>query len=265
MMLYQPASAVPKGSQRSQRLRVAFWLSETWPMYGPQNRRISARFGFATSGTKSVQSKKLPSKSYLTFKQPHKISFLHASDEVHLSLCDLGYFAQTQYMQSTQCEMWAMVNLEELKAVIISASPDAAMATSACSDVDAFYKAWPYVFKINDWDVWNERKRALRLQVVRWLEDRGGAYEFRQLQAGWGFVGFKDLKAATHFKLRWSGQGSVRSASAPDWNPQPLRSTFEAASPNEVPLTSDMPSRQPVRFDPTAYRGSRAPRRFGQR
>jgi hypothetical protein len=136
--------------------------------------------------------------------------------------------------------MRTMTDLDEMKNLIVKALRDDDMASSACAELEAYAKRWPYVFLVNDWDVWNESKRALRLQVIRWLEQNGGSYDFYQLPGGWGLVGFTELKAATHFKLRWSGQGRVMSASAPpsaavqDWNPHPLRSTFEL-QPSETP------------------------------
>ncbi|MBD2748152.1 hypothetical protein IC232_15755 [Microvirga sp. BT688] len=109
------------------------------------------------------------------------------------------------------------------------------------SEVADYGKRWPFVFLVNDWDVWHESKKALRLQVIRWLERYGGAYDFSVLQGGGGLVGFTDLKAAIHFKLRWSGQGRVISVPEPkkapvqDWSPHPVRSTFEALGPSEAP------------------------------
>jgi len=130
--------------------------------------------------------------------------------------------------------MWTMTDLEEMKKVIVGALRDEEMASSIRYETEAYAKLWPFVFMVNDWDVWNESKRALRLQVVRWLERNGASWDFYQPLAGWGLVGFKDLKAATHFKMRWSGQGRVMSASVGDWNPHPLKSTFEPHPPGEV-------------------------------
>jgi hypothetical protein len=134
-----------------------------------------------------------------------------------------------------------MMNLDEMKKVIVATVREGELAASACAEVEAYARRWPFVFMVNDWDVWNEGKRALRLQVIRWLEQNGGAYNFYQLRGGWGLIGFSDLKAATHFKLRWSGQGPMMSAHVPisapvqDWNPHPVRSTFESHTPSEAP------------------------------
>jgi hypothetical protein len=127
-----------------------------------------------------------------------------------------------------------------MKKAIVSVVKDEEVASSARYDVEAYAKRWPFVFLINDWDVWNEGKYILRLQVIRWLERHGGAYDFSLLHSGCGLVGFTDLKAATHFKLRWSGQGRVMSAQEPrtvparDWNPHPVRSTFEPIGPSDA-------------------------------
>jgi hypothetical protein len=149
--------------------------------------------------------------------------------------------------------MQTMTDLNEMKRTIVGASQDEDIASSACAEVEAYAERWPYVFMVNDWDVWNDSKRALRLQVIRWLEQNGDSYEFYQLPSGWGLVGFTDLKAATHFKLRWSGRGRVMSApieasasieaspSVQDWDPHPLRSTFEL-HPGELPRRPRQPT-----------------------
>ncbi len=125
-----------------------------------------------------------------------------------------------------------MTELEEFKTVIVDTIRDEELATSACHEAEAYAKLWPVVFMVNDWDVWNEGRRALRLQVVRWLEEEGASYDFHQFGRGLGLVGFKDREAASHFKRRWSGERRVRSGSRQDWNPHPMKSTFEPYYPN---------------------------------
>jgi hypothetical protein len=168
--------------------------------------------------------------------------------QVRYTFCTMAVGARRacNMINPSQREMRTMTDLDEMKSLIVKALRDEDMASSACAELEAYAKRWPYVFLVNDWDVWSESKRALRLQVIRWLEQNGGSYDFYQLPGGWGLVGFTELKAATHFKLRWSGQGRVMSASAPpsaavqgsapvqDWNPHPLRSTFEL-HPSEAP------------------------------
>jgi hypothetical protein len=142
-----------------------------------------------------------------------------------------------------------MTNLDEIRKLILGTVSDQEIASFAYSEVEAYAKRWPFVFLVNDWDVWNESKRALRLQVVRWLEQNGGLYDFYQLPGGWGLVGFAELKAATHFKLRWSGQGPMMSAPVPtsapvqDWNPHPVKSTFEPHLASEAPRRQRYSSR----------------------
>jgi hypothetical protein len=134
-----------------------------------------------------------------------------------------------------------MTSADKIRKVNIGSEWNEKVASSASSEAEAYAKRWPFVFLVNDWDVWNGSKKALRLQVIRWLERNGGAYDFSLLRSGCGLVGFTDLRAATHFKLRWSGQGRVMSASrlnkAPDqdWSPHPVRSTFEPLGPSEAP------------------------------
>jgi hypothetical protein len=139
-----------------------------------------------------------------------------------------------------------MTNPEELKAIIIDTWRDEEMASSACCGIDAYSKLWPFVLVVNEWDVWNETKRNLNREVLAWLESHGGAWDFYHLLGSWGLVGFKDLKAATHFKLRWSGALKASSSSSQGWNPHPLNSTF---SPVQSRRTSSRtsPSRHAVR------------------
>ncbi|MFC1456169.1 hypothetical protein ACETIH_05425 [Microvirga arabica] len=134
-----------------------------------------------------------------------------------------------------------MASVDEIKKAVVDTVQDQDMASFACSEVEAYGERWPFVVLVNDWDVWSESKKALRLEVIRWLEQNGGAYDFSLLQSGDGLVGFADLKAATHFKFRWSGRKRVisahepRAASVQDWNPHPVRSTFEPLCPSEAP------------------------------
>jgi hypothetical protein len=141
-----------------------------------------------------------------------------------------------------------VTSLDELKNVIANMTHGKQAASSACDEIDVYARLWPYVFMINDWDVWTNSKTILRLQVVRWLEQHGGVYDFYRLHDRWGLVGFHNLKAATHFKLRWSGESRMMVAPAQGWNPHPRKSTFE---PDH--LSDDAGSRRPgeryARFD----------------
>jgi hypothetical protein len=128
-----------------------------------------------------------------------------------------------------------MTDLEELKKVIVDTIRDEEVVSSLCSAIDSYVRRWPFVLLVHDWDIWNESKRALRLQVIRWLEQKGERYDFWQFRDGSGLIGFESLKSATHFTLRWSGQSPVMAGTpAHAWNPHPLNSTFEASSIEEV-------------------------------
>jgi len=120
-----------------------------------------------------------------------------------------------------------VTNLEEINAVIIAATRDEELASSTCAEIDAYSRLWPYSILVNEWDIWNGSKRALRLQVIRWLENEGAPYDYFQIRAGFGLIGFKDHEAAKQFEMRWSGQTSVTQSLHEAWNPHPLRSTFE--------------------------------------
>jgi hypothetical protein len=119
-----------------------------------------------------------------------------------------------------------MTDLDELKKIIVATWRDEEMASSACYGVDAYSKHWPYVFMVNDWRVWNESGRDLNQDVVRWLDEQGGAWDFYHLLDEWGLVGFDDLRPATRFRHRWFGAIKVVSSSDNTWNPHPLSGTF---------------------------------------
>jgi hypothetical protein len=153
-----------------------------------------------------------------------------------------------------------MTDLDELKTVIIDTTCDQDKTWSARDEVEAYAKLWPFVFLVTDWNVWNESTRALRLEVIRWLERNEASYKFYQPRNGWGLVGFKDLKTATPFKLRWSGQGHVMSASAQDWNPHPLKSTYEATGSDEAQPGSIITGRPYDRYNRARDCGSRSSR-----
>ena len=129
-------------------------------------------------------------------------------------------------------EREAVMELRKIKEAIEAVTRDEALASSTCYEVEAYVRLWPFAFLVNDWDVWNGSKRALKLQVVRWLEDQGGSYDFFQIRTGFGVVGFQNQDAAKTFKLRWSGQSHTAQASNRDWNPHPLKSTFEPVYAN---------------------------------
>jgi hypothetical protein len=120
-----------------------------------------------------------------------------------------------------------VTELKTIKEAVTASTRDEELASATCYEVEAYVKLWPFVFLVNDWDVWNGSKRALKLQVVRWLEDEGGPYDFFQIRTGFGLMGFKDQAAAQKFELRWSGGSHAKPASNGDWNPHPLKSTFE--------------------------------------
>ncbi|MEE1610937.1 hypothetical protein [Microvirga sp. CF3016] len=120
-----------------------------------------------------------------------------------------------------------VTDLEAIKRGIVATIRDEELASSTCYEIEAYARLWPYVCLVHDWDVWNDSRRALRLQVIRWLEGEGAPYDFHQFRSGWGVVGFKDEDAAKHFELRWSRQTGATRVRDRDWNPHPLRSTFE--------------------------------------
>ncbi len=122
----------------------------------------------------------------------------------------------------------------KLKQALAEAARETTGVPSACYDFDAYARHWPCVVTVTDWDIWNDSRRALRLEVIRWLERHKDAYDFWQFRNGHGLVGFKDLKAATRFELRWSGKSPMMSASARDWSPHPVSSTFEAPGADEA-------------------------------
>lgn len=125
-----------------------------------------------------------------------------------------------------------MTELETIKEAVTASTRDEELASATCYEVEAYVRLWPFVFLVNDWDIWNGSKRALKLQVVRWLESEGEPFDFFQIRTGFGLMGFKDQKAAEKFELRWSAGSSRRSASNGDWNPHPLKSTFEPVHVN---------------------------------
>ncbi len=120
-----------------------------------------------------------------------------------------------------------MRDLEEMKKAIGDTIRDKEIASSLCYEVEAYARGWPFVLMIHDYDVWNESKKALRLQVVRWLEEHCAPYDFCQFHSGWGLIGFKSQEAANRFELRWSGQAGRMLMHQQGWNPHPLKSTFE--------------------------------------
>ncbi|MBM1173333.1 hypothetical protein [Microvirga arabica] len=124
------------------------------------------------------------------------------------------------------------MELEKIKEAIVASTRDEELASATCYEVEAYARLWPFVFLVNDWDVWNGSKRALKLQVVRWLENEGAPYDFFHIRTGFGLMGFKDQEAAKSFERRWSGPSEATSASTGDWNPHPLKSTFEPVHAN---------------------------------
>ncbi|KFG68666.1 hypothetical protein [Microvirga sp. BSC39] len=124
------------------------------------------------------------------------------------------------------------MELEKIKEAIAASTRDEELASATRYEVEAYARLWPFVFLVNDWDVWNGSKRSLNLQVVRWLESEGAPYDFFQIRTGFGLMGFKDQEAAKAFERRWSGRSQGTPASNGDWNPHPLKSTFEPVHVN---------------------------------
>ena len=102
-----------------------------------------------------------------------------------------------------------MTELDKIKEAITASTRDEELASATCYEVEAYVKLWPFVFLVNDWDIWNGSKGALKLQVVRWLEGEGAPYDFFHIRAGFGLM-----------------------ASTADWNPHPVKSTFEPVHAN---------------------------------
>jgi len=130
--------------------------------------------------------------------------------------------------------MQPMTDLKSLKEVIRQTWRDEEMASAACYGIDAYAKRWPFVYMVNGWDVWNEQRKSLKPEVVAWLDQHAGACDFYHLLGVWGLVGFKNPKAASHFKLRWSGVLKAVHSSGEAWNPHPHNSSF-APAPYEEP------------------------------
>ncbi|MEZ0172300.1 hypothetical protein [Microvirga sp. TS319] len=125
-----------------------------------------------------------------------------------------------------------MTDLDEMKNVIVATVRDEELASSACYEIDGYAKLWPFVLMVNDWDVWNRGKSALRPEVLCWLEESGVSYDLHLFLSGGGLFGFKTRHEAAQFTLKWSRKGPampVCAISAPDqsWNPHPIKSTFE--------------------------------------
>ncbi|MGF9759720.1 hypothetical protein AAII07_31445 [Microvirga sp. 0TCS3.31] len=131
----------------------------------------------------------------------------------------------------------AVTDLKSLKEVIGQIWRDGEMASSACYGIDAYARLWPFVYMVNDWGVWDEQRKGLKPEVVAWLEHQGRAWDFYHLLDAWSLVGFKDPKAASHFKLRWSGVLKAATSSSETWNPRPYNSPF-APLPYENPTRS---------------------------
>jgi alpha-L-arabinofuranosidase len=136
--------------------------------------------------------------------------------------------------------MQTMVEVESLKHSIARTWRDAEMASSACYGLEAYAKRWPFVLRIDEWDVWDEGRKDLKPEVSGWLNQQGALWDFYHLLGSFGLIGFKDSKAATLFKLRWSGVLTAvtsprESSSGESWNPHPLNSSF-APHPHDEPM-----------------------------
>jgi hypothetical protein len=143
-----------------------------------------------------------------------------------------------------------MTAVNKLKQALAEAARETTGAPSVGYALEAYARHWPFVVTITDWDIWNDSKRALRVEVIRWLERHEDAYDFWQFRDGYGLVGFKDLKAATRFELRWSGKSPMMSASAREWSPHPVSSTFEAPGADEVRPVAGASRQHPGSFYP---------------
>ncbi|WP_134496401.1 hypothetical protein [Microvirga pakistanensis] len=125
-----------------------------------------------------------------------------------------------------------MTNLDEMKSVIVATVRDEELALSACYAAEAYVRRWPFVFMVTGWDVWNKGKSALKPEVMHWLEGIESSYDVYLFPSGGGLVAFGNESAAFQFELRWSGKRGLTRAEAlsalpQDWNPHPLKSTFE--------------------------------------
>lgn len=136
-----------------------------------------------------------------------------------------------------------MTDLEELKQRITDTWRDEEMSSAACYGVDAYSRLWPFVFFVNDWDVWSENRKDLKATVRSWLDRQHSDWDFYHLQGGWGLVGLRDRQAAEHFKLRWSGALKAVPSPVASWNPHPVNSSF-SYEPSDEAAT---PMRQPKR------------------
>src|ERR671916_681782 len=110
------------------------------------------------------------------------------------------------------------MELEKIKEAIAASTRDEELPSATRYEVEAYVGLWPFVFMVNEWDVWNGSKRALKLQVVRWLENQGAPHDFFHIRTGFGLIGFKDQAAAKAFERRWSSQSQAEPASNGDWN-----------------------------------------------
>ena len=95
-----------------------------------------------------------------------------------------------------------MTIVNTLKQALTEAARETTGAPSVGYDFDAYVRNWPFVAVVDTWDVWNNSKPALTLEVVRWLERYEDLYDFWQFRDGCGLIGFEDLKALTRFRLR---------------------------------------------------------------
>jgi hypothetical protein len=147
--------------------------------------------------------------------------------------------------------MRTMTEVESLKHIIARTWRDAEMASSACYGIDAYAKRWPFVLRIDEWDVWDEGQKGLKPEVSGWLNQQGAPWDFYHLLGSFGLIGFKDSKAAAHFKLRWSGvlkavTSSGEAGSGEAWNPHPLNSSF-APHPHDEPVVQARRARHAAR------------------
>ena len=144
-----------------------------------------------------------------------------------------------------------MLDPKALKHIIAKTWRDEEMASSACYGIDAYAKHWPFVLRVDEWDIWDERQEGLKPEVSDWLNRQGSSWDCYHLLGSFGLIGFKDPKAAARFKLRWSGvlkavTSPGEEISGESWNPHPFNSSF-APHPHDVPSVQARRARHAAR------------------
>ena len=52
------------------------------------------------------------------------------------------------------------MELEKIKEAITASTRDEELASATRYEVEAYAKLWPFVFLVNDWDIWNGSKKS---------------------------------------------------------------------------------------------------------